>query len=51
MEPGQGLNFAVAGDFNGDGIPDLIVANYLGATTATVFLGKGDGTFTRGNPN
>ncbi len=42
----QTFNSVVVGDFNGDGIPDLIVANYLGATTATVFLGKGDGTFT-----
>jgi hypothetical protein len=36
-----------AGDFNGDGIPDLIVTNYFEyGTPPTVFLGKGDGTFT-----
>ena len=32
------------GDFNGDGIPDLAVANN-GANTITILLGKGDGTF------
>ena len=36
-----------AGDFNGDGIPDLAVAN-LGSSTGslTILIGKGDGTFT-----
>ncbi|MBB5062877.1 FG-GAP-like repeat-containing protein [Granulicella mallensis] len=32
------------GDFNGDGIPDLAVAN-AGANTITILLGNGDGTF------
>jgi hypothetical protein len=32
------------GDFNGDGIPDLVVANFFSATVS-VFLGNGDGTF------
>ena len=32
------------GDFNGDGIPDLAVANNWSATMG-IFLGKGDGTF------
>jgi hypothetical protein len=41
------LKYAVVGDFDGDGIPDLSV---LDATTATapvlnIFPGKGDGTF------
>jgi hypothetical protein len=32
------------GDFNGDGIPDLVTANNAG-NTVSVLLGKGDGTF------
>jgi hypothetical protein len=32
------------GDFNGDGIPDLVVAN-SGSNSVSVLLGKGDGTF------
>jgi hypothetical protein len=39
--------FSVAiGDFNGDGIVDLAVANYLYPhSTVSILLGKGDGTF------
>jgi len=33
-------------DFNGDGIPDLAVADYY-AGTVTILLGNGDGTFTQ----
>src|SRR5690242_20188341 len=37
--------FAVAvGDFNGDGIPDLAVANQS-ANSMSILLGNGDGTF------
>ncbi len=32
------------GDFNGDGIPDLVTANE-GSNTISVLLGRGDGTF------
>jgi hypothetical protein len=41
-----GLNsISVAlGDFNGDGIPDLAVAN-AGSNNVSVLLGRGDGTF------
>jgi len=33
------------GDFNGDGVQDLAVTNYIGKTV-TILLGNGDGTFT-----
>ena len=36
----------VVGDFNGDGIPDLAVANYASGTV-TILLGNGNGTFTQ----
>jgi hypothetical protein len=40
----------VAGDFNGDGIPDFAVHTLApnNAPTLTILLGKGDGTFRRG---
>jgi hypothetical protein len=35
------------GDFNGDGIPDFVIPNYFEfGGSPTIFLGKGDGTFT-----
>jgi hypothetical protein len=37
----------VIADFNGDGIPDLVATNYFeDGAHPTIFLGKGDGTFT-----
>lgn len=43
---GSSFNELATGDFNGDGIPDLVVANYFSPSDAYVLLGKGDGTFT-----
>jgi sugar lactone lactonase YvrE len=45
LEPTQGYGYIATGDFNGDGIPDLVALQYF-EPGATVFLGKGDGTFT-----
>jgi hypothetical protein len=39
-------NFMVAGDWNGDGIPDFAIANNY-ARTVAVYLDNGDGTFQR----
>ena len=43
---GSGIEpfWVTVGDFNGDGIPDLAVANWYSGTMS-VLLGKGDGTF------
>jgi hypothetical protein len=38
----------VAGDFNNDGKLDYVIANLNGSAVATVMLGNGDGTFTKG---
>ncbi|MGB6158052.1 MAG: FG-GAP-like repeat-containing protein [Acidobacteriaceae bacterium] len=46
IEPNQEYGAIATGDFNGDGIPDLIAFNFFAPGGATVFLGKGDGTFT-----
>lgn len=39
--------YMASGDFNGDGSPDLAVVN-VGATTVSILLGSGRGTFTAG---
>ena len=44
---GQGPGSAVTADFNGDGRPDLAVAN-LNGNSVTILLGRGDGTFSPG---
>jgi len=44
---GEGTFSLVTGDFNGDGIPD-IVASGTGTLNLKVLLGKGDGTFEPG---
>ena len=41
---GGNPRYVAVGDFNGDGILDLAVANYQSANVS-VLLGKGDGTF------
>jgi hypothetical protein len=41
---GDGPSSVAVGDFNGDGRPDLVVANEWGSTV-TVLLGNGDGAF------
>src|SRR5205807_9895351 len=41
---GSGPDFVAVGDFNGDGKPDLAVANF-NSNNISVLLGNGDGTF------
>ncbi len=41
-QPGSSV---IVGDFNGDGKPDLVLANCCGDTAMSYFLGNGDGTF------
>jgi len=42
---GAGPISVVIGDVNGDGNPDLVIANGNSFSTASVLLGNGDGTF------
>ena len=39
-------NRAMVGDFNGDGIPDVLIGGQSSTTDIYLFLGNGDGTFT-----
>ncbi len=50
LAPTQGFGLVASGDFNGDGIPDLVATHYFAPGGGTVFLGKGDGTFTSAGP-
>jgi sugar lactone lactonase YvrE len=45
LNSSSGYGLIATGDFNGDGIPDLVTTNYFDPGGFTVFLGKGDGTF------
>jgi hypothetical protein len=52
LDLGADFGLIATGDFNGDGIPDLVVTNYFNfGTPPTIFLGKGDGTFTTAKPS
>jgi uncharacterized repeat protein (TIGR01451 family) len=47
LDPTADFALIATGDFNGDGIPDFVVPNYFEfGGSPTIFLGKGDGTFT-----
>jgi hypothetical protein len=47
LDPTAGFALIATGDFNGDGIPDFVTPNYFeSGGSPTIFLGKGDGTFT-----
>ncbi len=46
-----GARQVVAGDFNGDGKPDLAVTAFPGAPSGSIMLGNGDGTFQVTNMN
>jgi len=43
---GNFANRALVGDFNGDGIPDVLVGGQSSTTDMYILLGNGDGTFT-----
>ncbi|MDM0075408.1 VCBS repeat-containing protein [Variovorax sp. J2P1-59] len=50
VEPAQDVGFfhgATAADLNGDGLPDVVVANSADAATIYAFINKGGGVFER----
>jgi hypothetical protein len=47
LDPSGDFALIATGDFNGDGIQDFVTPNYFEyGGSPTIFLGKGDGTFT-----
>ena len=46
LDPTQAYGTIVSGDFNGDGIPDLIATTYF-SPISVLYLGVGDGSFSR----
>jgi len=47
LDPSADFALIATGDFNGDGITDFVTPNYFEfGGSPTIFLGKGDGTFT-----
>ena len=47
LDPSGDFALIATGDFNGDGIKDFVTPNYFEfGGSPTIFLGKGDGTFT-----
>jgi hypothetical protein len=47
LDPTADFALIATGDFNGDGIADFVTPNYFEfGGSPTIFLGKGDGTFT-----
>ncbi|MGA9511698.1 MAG: FG-GAP-like repeat-containing protein [Candidatus Sulfotelmatobacter sp.] len=51
LDPSADFGLIATGDFNGDGIPDLVATNYFeDGGSPTIFFGKGDGTFTAPKP-
>lgn len=42
-------NYVATGDFNGDGIADLVIAASKSTNNVVIYLGIGDGTFTYSN--
>jgi hypothetical protein len=47
LDPTADFALIATGDFNGDGIQDFVTPNYFEfGGSPTIFLGKGDGTFT-----
>jgi len=47
----QDFGLVSVGDFNGDGIPDMVATHYFeDGAPPTIFLGKGDGSFAAPDP-